>query len=227
MRLLFVEDEPDLRDVTAKRLRADGYTVDACGDGLTAVDYLLAADYDVLVLDIMLPGLDGLSVLKRLRAEGKTLPVLLLTAKGTIEDRVQGLDAGADDYLVKPFSYAELSARIRALLRRQTPQLQTEKLQLADLEMDVAARQVFRAGQEIQLTQREFSLLEVLLRHQGIVLTRERIEEQIYDFDFEGGSNVIDVYIRYLRKKIDENYEPKLIHTVRGTGYVLRQEQEP
>ncbi len=222
MKLLLVEDEPELQEITVKRLKADGYVVDACGDGLSAVDFAFATVYDAIILDIMLPGLDGLQVLRQLRGKGQAVPVLLLTARDSIEDRVKGLDAGADDYLVKPFSYAELTARIRALLRRQSPEIKSDKLGLADLEMDLNSRIVTRGNQTISLTQREFNLLEVLLRNQNIVLTREKIEQQIYDFGFEGGSNVIDVYIRYLRKKIDRNHEPKLIHTVRGIGYVLR-----
>ncbi len=222
MRLLLVEDEPELRDITVKRLRAEGYIVDGCGDGLSALDYARAAEYDAIILDIMLPEMDGLEVLRILRQEGSSVPVLLLTARDSIEDRVKGLDAGADDYLVKPFSFAELTARIRALTRRKPVDINSDKLKLADLEMDLNARVVRRGDKNIILTQREFALLEVLLRNKEIVLTRERIEQQIYDFGFDGGSNVIDVYIRYLRKKIDQEFEPKLIHTVRGTGYVLR-----
>jgi DNA-binding response OmpR family regulator len=222
MKLLLVEDEPELQDITTKRLRSEGYVVDACGDGKSALDYAFSADYDAIILDIMLPVLDGLSVLRSLRAGKNSVQVLLLTARDSVEDRVRGLDAGADDYLVKPFSYAELSARIRALTRRRTREITDEILKLEDLEMDLSARTVKRSGKLIILTQREFALLEVLLRNKEIVLTREKIEQQIYDFGFEGGSNVIDVYIRYLRKKIDQNFEPKLIHTIRGTGYVLR-----
>lgn len=222
MRLLLVEDELELQEITAKRLRSDGYIVDGCNDGLSALDYADAAEYDAVILDIMLPKIDGLEVLRKLRDKGCQWPVLLLTARDSIEDRVKGLDAGADDYLVKPFSYAELSARIRALTRRKPVDISSEKLNIADLEMDINARVVKRSDKNIILTQREFALLEVLLRNKEVVLTRERIEQQIYDFGFEGGSNVIDVYIRYLRKKIDQGFEPKLIHTVRGTGYVLR-----
>lgn len=222
MRLLLVEDEPELQEITAKRLKAEGYTMDVCGDGVSAVDFALATEYDAIVLDIMLPGQDGLQVLRQLREAGQAVPVLLLTARDSIEDRVKGLDAGADDYLVKPFSFAELSARIRALMRRKTPEINSATLQLADLEMDLNSRVVERGKKPIVLTQREFALLEVLLRNQEIVLTREKIEQQIYDYGFEGGSNVIDVYIRYLRKKIDQGFEPKLIHTVRGVGYVMR-----
>ncbi|NLW12732.1 MAG: response regulator transcription factor [Clostridiaceae bacterium] len=222
MRLLLVEDEPELRDITVRRLRSEGYTIDGCGDGLSALDYAYAAEYDAIILDIMLPEMDGLEVLKRLRQEGSSVPVLLLTARDSIEDRVKGLDAGADDYLVKPFSFAELTARIRALTRRKPADINSDNLKLADLDMDLNARVVRRGDKIIILTQREFALLEVLLRNKEIVLTRERIEQQIYDFGFEGGSNVIDVYIRYLRKKIDQDFDLKLIHTVRGTGYVLR-----
>jgi len=185
MKLLLVEDEPDLQEITVKRLRSDGYIVDACGDGVTALDFALAANYDGIILDIMLPQLDGLSVLRQLRTKGQTVPVLLLTARDSIEDRVKGLDAGADDYLIKPFSYAELSARIRALMRRQTTEIASEMLQYEDLVMDLSARTVKRDGKNIVLTQREFALLEVLLRNKEIVLTRDKIEQQIYDFGFE------------------------------------------
>lgn len=223
MRLLLVEDDNDIREITARRLRTEGYSVDTCTNGEDGQDYIEATDYDVVILDIMLPRRDGLAVLRNVRSRGINVPVLLLTARDAIEDRVSGLDAGADDYLVKPFSFDELSARIRVLLRRPLTTTSGSILQAADLSMDLTSRKVTRADKVIDLSQREYALLEVLMRHKDIVLTRDRIEQHIYDFSFEGGSNVIDVYIRYLRKKIDQDNEVKLIHTVRGAGYVLRE----
>lgn len=224
MRLLYVEDEPTLLQVTAKRLKAEGYGVDACMDGEEALDFIEMTDYDAIILDIMLPGRDGLSILRQMRAQGNHTPVLLLTARDTIADRVAGLDTGADDYLVKPFSFEELSARIRVLLRRTAQDTASSLLTAADLTMDLNTRRVTRGGQEIPLSQKEYAVLEYLLRNQGAVLTRDQIEQHVWSYDFEGGSNVVDVYIRYVRKKIDANHEPKLIHTVRGMGYVLRAE---
>lgn len=224
MRLLYVEDEPALLQVTAKRLKTEGYGVDTCMDGEEALDFIEMTDYDAIILDIMLPGRDGLSVLRQMRAQGNQTPVLLLTARDTIADRVAGLDTGADDYLVKPFSFDELSARIRVLLRRTAQDTASSLLTAADLTMDLNTRRVTRGGQEIPLSQKEYAVLEYLLRNQGAVLTRDQIEQHVWNYDFEGGSNVVDVYIRYVRKKIDAGHEPKLIHTVRGMGYVLRAE---
>lgn len=224
MRLLYVEDEPSLLEVTAKRLKAEGYGVDTCMDGMEALDYIELTEYDAVILDIMLPGRDGLSILREMRAQGNRTPVLLLTARDTVADRVAGLDTGADDYLVKPFSFEELSARIRVLLRRVTPDAAANLLTLADLTMDLGARRVARSGKEITLSQKEYAVLEYLLRNQGAVLTRDQIEQHVWSYDFEGGSNVVDVYIRYVRKKIDADFEPKLIHTIRGMGYVLKAE---
>lgn len=222
MRLLFVEDEPDLREVLKKQLQSSGYSVDACGDGLEALDYMQLTSYDAIILDIMLPGLDGLAVLQKMRTAGDKTPVLLLTARGSVEDRVAGLDLGADDYLVKPFAFDELVARLRVLLRRSSGQV-SNVLRCGDLEMDLSSRSVSRNGRELQLSAKEFAVLEYLLRNQGVVLTRETIENHVWDYDFEGGSNVVDVYIRYLRKKVDDGFEKKLIQTVRGTGYVLKE----
>jgi two-component system copper resistance phosphate regulon response regulator CusR len=223
MRLLLVEDEADLRKITVKRLSSEGHSVDACENGEDALDYAMATEYDVIILDIMLPKSDGLTVLRHLRAQGKKTPVILVTAKDSVEDRVNGLDSGADDYLVKPYSYQELSARIRTLLRRQPMNLMSNIFEVADLVMDLSAHTVTRGGNLINLSQREYALLEVLVRNKDIVLTREKIEHHIWNYDFTGGSNVIDVYIRYLRNKIDTDHEIKLIHTVRGAGYVLRE----
>lgn len=224
MRLLIVEDEEDLRNILKKKLMKEHYTVDDCGDGLEALDYIAMADYDGMILDIMLPGLDGLELLKKIRGEGNDTPVLFLTARDGIEDRVKGLDLGADDYLVKPFSFDELMARVRVMMRRK-PSFATNRLTIDDLVMDCETKEVIRAGQKISLSSKEFMVLEYMLRNQNIVLSRDQIEQHAWNYDFEGGSNVVDVYIRYLRKKIDEGFGCKLIHTVRGVGYVLRKEQ--
>lgn len=223
MRILFAEDEPALREVTVKRLKAEGFGVDGCRDGREALDYLDSTDYDVVILDIMMPGIDGLTVLRTLRSRGNTVPVMLLTARDAVADRVGGLDAGADDYLTKPFEFAELTARIRALLRRNSDN-KTDTASVADLTVEFSTRKVTRGGVEISLSSREFALLESLIRHKGAILSRTQLENQVWDFGFEGGSNIVDVYIRYLRKKIDDPFEKKLIHTVRGAGYTLRGE---
>lgn len=224
MRILIVEDEPDLLDALKKQLQSSGYSVDACGNGLDAEDYLKMATYDAVVLDIMLPGIDGLTLLKKMRAEGNTTHVLLLTALDSIENKVNGLDAGADDYLVKPFAYDELLARLRVLLRRRSGQT-TNVLEYGGLVMDLNSRTVHRDGTEITLSSKEFAVLEYLLRNPGRVLSRDKIENHVWNYDFEGGSNVVDVYIRYLRKKIDNGFNKKLLHTIRGAGYVLREEK--
>ena len=223
MRLLVVEDEIHLQTIIKKRLLKEHYSVDACGDGLEALDYLAVSPYDAVILDIMLPGLSGIEVLKRIRAEGNRVPVLFLTARDGVDDRVKGLDCGADDYLVKPFAFEELLARIRVMLRRTTEHT-TDELTLGDLTVDLKSHQVRRAGESVELSGKEFAMLEYLMRNQGRVLSREQIEQHVWSFDYEGGSNMVDVYIRYLRKKIDEGFEQKLIHTVRGAGYVMRTE---
>ena len=223
MRILVVEDEKDLRNIIKKRLVRENYSVDACGDGEEALDYMEMTSYDGVLLDIMLPGKDGFAVLKEVRQMGNDTPILLLTARDGIEDRVKGLDLGADDYLIKPFAFEELLARIRVMMRRN-PQFVTNQLKIADLTLDRDTRIVTRAGKEISLSSKEFMVLECLMRNQNIVMTRQQIEQNAWNYDYEGGSNVIDVYIRYLRKKIDAGYEKKLIHTVRGTGYVMREE---
>lgn len=224
MRILIVEDEPDLLDALKKQLQSSGYSVDCCGNGLDAEDYLKMATYDAVVLDIMLPGIDGLTLLKKMRAEGNTTHVLLLTALDSIENKVNGLDAGADDYLVKPFAYDELLARLRVLLRRRSGQT-TNVLEYGGLVMDLNSRTVTRDGKEITLSSKEFAVLEYLLRNPGRVLSRDKIENHVWNYDFEGGSNVVDVYIRYLRKKIDNGFNKKLLHTIRGAGYALREEK--
>ena len=223
MRLLLAEDERDLNRILSKRLSEEGYGVDSCFDGAEALDYLRAADYDGAILDVMMSKADGFSVLARLRAEGITTPVLFLTARDTVEDRVHGLDLGASDYLVKPFSMAELLARVRALLR-QGSGASSSVLTVGDLRMDLAAHTVSRGGRPISLSAREFSLLAYFMHNPNIVLSREKIEDHVWNFEYEGGTNVVDVYVRYLRRKIDEGEERKLLHTVRGSGYVLRGE---
>ena len=212
MRILVVEDEPELNRLLTKRLKSAGYSVDSCMDGRDALDHLPGAEYDALVLDIMLPGISGLEVLRRMRSASNTTPVLLLTARDSIEDRVIGLDAGADDYLVKPFAFDELLARLRVLLRRKSGAV-SDVITIADLVVDCAGRTVERAGRPVTLSSKEFAVLEYLARNSGVVLSREKISRHIWNYDYEGGSNVVDVYIRYLRKKLDEGFEPKLIHT--------------
>lgn len=222
MRLLVVEDEPELNRLLKKRLEEAHYSVDACPTGTDALDYLAGAEYDALVLDVMLPGVSGLEVLRRMRSARDATPVLLLTARDGIEDRVTGLDAGADDYLVKPFAFDELLARLRVLLRK--PQGgKTTVLRVGELELHLDTRQVFRQGQEVRLSSKEFSLLRYMMQNAGIVLSREKLEQHVWDYGYSGGSNVIDVYIRYLRKKLDQGHPVKYIHTVRGAGYVLKE----
>lgn len=222
MRILIAEDEKSLNDIIVKTLRKEHYTLDSCFNGDEALDFLRFAEYDAIILDIMMPKKSGLEVLKTIRSEGNKVPVLLLTAKDRIEDRVKGLDAGADDYLVKPFALDELLARIRALLRRESGR-PDHCYRIANLTVDTDARTAYRNEIEINLSSKEFSILEYMIRNQGIVLTRDKIQQHIWNYDYEGGSNVVDVYIRYLRKKIDDNFSPKLIHTIRGTGYVLKE----
>lgn len=222
MRILVAEDEKDMNRIICKRLKEEGYSVDSCFDGVEVFDYLACAEYDAIVLDIMMPRMDGLQVLRKLRADNNQIPVLLLTAKDRVEDRVTGLDAGADDYLVKPFAVQELLARIRVMLRKPAS-VKTTVYTLADLEVHTDTHQVIRANQELHLSAKEFSLLRYMIQNAGIVLSREKLEQHIWNYDFSGGSNVIDVYIRYLRKKIDDGFDKKLIHTIRGEGYVLRE----
>ncbi len=224
MRILVVEDEPKLNELIVKRLRMEHYSVDACLDGREAMDYLACAEYDAVVLDIMLPGVSGFEVLKSIRAKQDRTPVLFLTALDTVDDRVAGLDAGADDYLVKPFAFDELLARLRVMIRRSGGHV-SNVFTLADLTVDCDARQVTRGGETIQLSSREFAILEYLIRNAGKVLSRDKIGLHVWNYDYEGGSNIVDVYIRYLRKKLDEGRSPKLIHTVRGAGYVLRTDE--
>ncbi len=223
MRVLIAEDEMDLNTILNMKLADAGYSVDSCYDGQEAMLYLEAADYDLVILDINMPKADGFAVLESLRRAGKKTPVLFLTARDSISDRVRGLDAGANDYLVKPFSLEELMARIRVLTR--TAHGSSENvLTAADLTMDIASHEVRRGGVPIDLSAKEYQLLEYLLHNKGIVLSREKIENHIWNFYYEGGTNVVDVYISYLRKKIDGKNPQKLIRTVRGVGYVLRED---
>ena len=221
MRILVVEDDRKVASFIRKGLTEDGYAVDVASDGETGLAMGLDRLHDVIVLDVMLPGKPGFQVVRELRQAKVATPVLLLTARDAVEDKVQGLDAGADDYLTKPFAFAELLARVRALLRRGTA-ARAPVLQVADLTLDPATRTVARGGEAISLTNREFALLEYLLRNAGRVLTRTMIAEHVWDYSFDSATNVIDVYVNYLRKKIDAGREPKLIHTVRGVGYVLK-----
>lgn len=223
MRVLIVEDEKNLNSVIKKQLESQGYSVDGCLDGLEAKDYMEMTDYDVIVLDIMLPGMDGLELLKWARRNEIQSQIIMLTARDSIEDRVKGLDMGADDYLTKPFAFEELLARIRMLVRKKSGN-KTNIYRVGDLEVDTSAMTVTRGKKSISLTGREFAVLHYMIVNKGIVLSREQIEEHLFDYDYEGASNVVDVYIRYLRKKIDEGFDSKLIHTVRGRGYVLKEE---
>jgi heavy metal response regulator len=220
VRVLVVEDEPGIAQFVRQGLSEAGYAVDVARDGREGLDYALSAEYDLLILDILLPMMDGLCLLRELRNQGIKAPVLLLTARDRIEDRVTGLDAGADDYLVKPFAFSELLARLRALLRRPALQVDTV-LCIGDLEMDTARREVRRAGRLIELSPREFMLLEYLMRHPGQVLTRTQIAEHVWNFDFYSNSKVVDIYIGYLRRKVDRGFAQPLLHTLRGVGYRL------
>lgn len=225
MRILVVEDDAGISRFVCQGLREAGFCVDRAGDGKCGLACALESPYDVIILDVLLPELDGLSVLKQLRGEGVRAPVLLLTALDTVQDRVLGLDAGADDYLPKPFDFTELLARVRALMRR--PPLQSDSLlQVGDLELDAVQRVVRRGGRRIELSPREFALLEYLMRHPGYALSRTQIAQHVWSFDFYGDYKVIDVYIGYLRRKIDRHGTGLLIQTVRGVGYCIRAEEE-
>jgi len=223
MRILVVEDEQKVASFIKRGLEEEGYAVDVAADGEEGLAMALECVHDLIILDIRLPKMGGLRVLKELRQEKVMTPVLLLTVRATIEDKVLGLDAGADDYLTKPFAFQELVARVRALLRRRAG-VDPAILEVADLTLDPARRTVSRGGERIELTAREFALLDYFMRHPGRVLTRTMIAEHVWDYTFDTTTNVIDVYVNYLRKKIDAGREPKLLHTVRGVGYVLKAE---
>jgi two-component system copper resistance phosphate regulon response regulator CusR len=218
-RILVVEDEKRIADFVIRGLEGTGYQVAHAPDGQTALDLLQQGDHDLVILDLMLPDMDGLSVLEKIRNRKISAPVLILSARGGVDERVQGLDHGADDYLVKPFAFVELQARVKALLRRGQPS--PERLQAADLTVDCLRRKVSRAGETIDLAPKEFSILEYLMRNKGRPLSRTMIVEHVWDIEYDGLTNIVDVYIRHLRSKIDDRFPIKLIHTVRGIGYML------
>ena len=217
MRILVVEDEKRIADFLGRGLESAGYTVDIAPDGQSALDLVHATDYDLITLDMMLPDMDGLTVLEKIRNRKSNPSVLILSARGAVEDRVKGLELGADDYLTKPFAFVELLARVRVLLRRGQPT--PEKLVVGELSLDCIRRKVTRSGENIELAPKEFSILEYLMRNKGRPLSRTMIVEHVWDMDYDGLTNIVDVYIRHLRSKIDDRYPTKLIHTVRGVGY--------
>jgi len=221
MRILVVDDDPEIASFVKRGLAYEGYTVDTAVDGSEALTKAREKEPDLVILDIMMPGIDGLEVAKRLR-QGGDVPIIMLTAKGTVVDKVTGLESGADDYLVKPFALDELLARVKALLRRRQPK-EGETLRFSDLSLNTATREVKRGNQVIELTAQEFSLLELFMRHPRQVLKRDTIYERVWGYDFEGESNVIEVYVRYLRSKLEADGKPRLIHTARGVGYVLKE----
>ena len=219
MRILVVEDEKRIADFLCRGLEGAGYAVDAAGTGAAALDQIHSTDYDLIVLDLMLPDMDGLKVLERVRSRHSGPPVLILSARSHLDDRVKGLEQGADDYLVKPFAFVELLARVRALLRRGQPT--PERLQVADLTLDCIRRKVTRAGEPIDLAPKEFGILEYMMRNPSRPLSRTMIVEHVWDMDYDGLTNIVDVYIRHLRSKIDDRFPLKLIQTVRGIGYMI------
>jgi len=222
MKILVIEDEKKVAGFIKRGLEEDDYSVTVVHDGVEGLKQALAGDYSLVILDLMIPKKDGLTVIKELRETGNLVPVLMLTARGTTEDIVSGLDAGSDDYLTKPFAFAELMARVRALLRRSEQDRGAEIL-FADLRLDPVSHKVWRSGTEIDLTAKEYGLLEYLVRNPNTVLSRAMIAEHVWDYAFDSFTNIIDVYVNYLRKKVDKDYPAKLIHTVRGQGYILRE----
>ena len=222
MRILVVEDEKHLNRIISEAMEDEGYSVDSCFNGADALEYALSAKYDVMILDIMLPKLDGLELVRRLRRRGDTTPVLFLTARDSVADKVEGLESGGDYYLTKPFDFQELLAVVHVMTRKYTGN-RSNIYTIADLTLDTAAKTVVRAGKNIELTQKEFSLLEYMVRNRSVVLSREMIENNLWNYDYEGGTNVVDVYVGYLRKKMDTGFDKKLIHTVWGTGWVLKE----
>jgi len=221
MRILIIEDEKKVAGFLKNGLREEGYAVDDAFDGQAGFDLAVENEYDIIILDLMLPGLDGITLCKKLREQGNHTPILMLTAREAVKDRVIGLDAGADDYMTKPFAFEELLARVRVILRKR-PVTQELKLEIGDLVLDLITHKVRRGGDEIELTTKEYALLEFLMRNAGTIVTRTMISEHVWDINFETFTNVIDVYINYLRNKIDRDHDEKLIHTVRGRGYVLK-----
>lgn len=224
MRILVVEDARDMNLLIVKTLKKAGYSVDGCFDGVEALEHLPGAAYDAMILDVMMPRLDGYELLKQLREKGIDTPVLFLTARDAVSDRVKGLDLGADDYLVKPFDFDELLARIRAMTRKRAGS-RSNRFTIADLTVDTERRTVMRGGAEISLLPKEFTILEYMIRNQGIVLSREQLENQIWNYEYSGSSNNVDGYLSRLRKKIDSGHSVKLIHTIRGVGWVLRADE--
>lgn len=222
MRILVVEDEKHLNRIISEAVEDEGYSVDSCYNGVEALEYLACADYDVIILDIMMPKMNGLELVRRLRSEGNNTPVLFLTARDAVADRVEGLESGGDYYLTKPFDFQELMAVVRVMTRKYTGN-RSNLYTIADLSLDSNTKTVTRAGKNIELTAKEFSLLEYMLRNKGVVLSREMIENNLWNYDYEGGTNVVDVYVGYLRKKMDTGFSQKLIHTVWGTGWVLKE----
>lgn len=225
MRILVVEDEKDLNRIITKTLTKSGYTVDSCLDGNEVEHYLAGAEYDAILMDVMLPGKDGFTIVGQMRDRGVDTPVLFLTARDSVADRVTGLDLGGDDYLVKPFDFEELLARIRAMTRKHAGN-RSNVFTLADLTVDTRRQRVERSGREIKLLPKEFAILEHLIRNKGAVISREQLEDRIWNYEYSGSSNNVDVYMSKLRKKLDEGYDTKLIHTVRGAGWVLREDKE-
>ncbi len=224
MRVLVVEDAKDMNRLIVKTLTRAGYSVDGCYNGEEALDFLAGAEYDAILLDVMMPKMDGYALLEKLRSQGMDTPVLFLTARDAISDRVKGLDLGGDDYLVKPFDFEELLARIRAMTRKKAGK-RSNVFTLGDLQVDAQSHTVTRGGQEINLLPKEFTILEYMIRNQGTVLSREQLENQIWNYERSGSSNNIDVYISKLRKKIDGEGQSRLLHTIRGVGWVLRAEE--
>lgn len=224
MRILVVEDEKDLNRIITKTLTKSGYTVDSCLDGNEVEHYLAGAEYDAILMDVMLPGKDGFTIVGQMRDRGADTPVLFLTARDSVADRVTGLDLGGDDYLVKPFDFDELLARIRAMTRKHAGN-RSNVFTLADLTVDTRRQRVERGGREIKLLPKEFAILEHLIRNKGAVISREQLEDRIWNYEYSGSSNNVDVYMSKLRKKLDEGYDVKLIHTVRGAGWVLREDK--
>lgn len=226
MRLLLIEDEKKVSDFIARGLRAERFAVDIATDGSSGLQMAATVDYDLIILDLMLPGLNGTDLLRRLRKRGVHSAVMILTARDATQDKVENFEAGADDYLTKPFAFAELLVRVKALLRRP-PSNRTQTLRVADLEIDRLTQQVRRAGKRIELTAKEYALLEYLAAHCGRVLSRTMIIEHVWDESFEGLTNIVDVYVRHLREKVDEGHAQRLIRTVRGAGYCLSEEDQP
>jgi len=223
MKILVVEDEKDLNRVITKHLKKNNYSVDSCFDGEQALDYVLYGEYDLIITDIMMPKIDGYELIKQLRVKGNSTPVIMLTAKDSLDDKILGLDSGADDYIVKPFDFNELLARIRAVVRRKYGN-SSNKLVIGDLILDTSEKSVTRAGKQIELTGKEYEVLEYLMQSKNRILSRDQIKEHVWDFDYEGDSNIIDVLIKNIRKKIDIEAGKQIIYTKRGLGYVIKED---